>query len=55
MQKSEEKRRYQFRIEEKIYKNFSDICEAKGYNKSALIRNFISNFIKENTKEENKK
>lgn len=33
------------KLEEELKKEFDSLCKDKGYNKSALLRGFIRNFI----------
>ncbi|MFC1723046.1 hypothetical protein ACFL0V_02825 [Nanoarchaeota archaeon] len=43
--KKQQKGRYNFLIDEKVYKEFSEICEDKGLVRSKQIENFLRDFL----------
>jgi len=44
------KRRFNFLIEEGVYKEFSDLCEELAIVRSKHIENYLKKFIKQNKK-----
>ena len=40
------------RVTPQMKTTYYNLCEKYGYNSAAILRNFILNFIKENTKKE---
>lgn len=38
-------------LDENVYNDFDDLCKTKGYNKTAVLRLLVEQFINDKTKE----